>query len=170
MGATPCRFESCPGHDGQLPDADVRRALARRAAPAPRARGAGGPHARAARREKGPAAVRLVPALEGLRARGHGGHPPPRQAVNAAVKRESRDPREPALSFSTARSVARAQRHALPLTGWPAHAMMRGCARSEEHTSELQSQSNIVCRLLLDKKRAVTLLGSLVAVIALPRG
>src|SRR2546430_8926531 len=26
--------------------------------------------------------------------------------------------------------------------------------RSEEHTSELQSQSNIVCRLLLDKKKA----------------
>src|SRR2546430_12750087 len=25
--------------------------------------------------------------------------------------------------------------------------------RSEEHTSELQSQSNLVCRLLLDKKR-----------------
>src|SRR2546430_12016534 len=27
-----------------------------------------------------------------------------------------------------------------------------GAARSEEHTSELQSQSNIVCRLLLEKK------------------
>src|SRR2546430_13109335 len=27
--------------------------------------------------------------------------------------------------------------------------------RSEEHTSELQSQSNIVCRLLLDKKKQV---------------
>src|SRR2546430_12558180 len=26
-------------------------------------------------------------------------------------------------------------------------------ARSEEHTSELQSQSNIVCRLLLEKKK-----------------
>src|SRR2546430_4486310 len=26
--------------------------------------------------------------------------------------------------------------------------------RSEEHTSELQSQSNLVCRLLLDTKRA----------------
>src|SRR2546430_4000992 len=26
------------------------------------------------------------------------------------------------------------------------------CQRSEEHTSELQSQSNLVCRLLLDKK------------------
>src|SRR2546430_12975060 len=25
--------------------------------------------------------------------------------------------------------------------------------RSEEHTSELQSQSNLVCRLLLDKKK-----------------
>src|SRR2546430_17420802 len=27
-------------------------------------------------------------------------------------------------------------------------------ARSEEHTSELQSQSNLVCRLLLEKKQA----------------
>src|SRR2546430_16765404 len=27
-------------------------------------------------------------------------------------------------------------------------------ARSEEHTSELQSQSNLVCRLLLEKKKA----------------
>src|SRR2546427_9882347 len=26
------------------------------------------------------------------------------------------------------------------------------CDRSEEHTSELQSQSNLVCRLLLEKK------------------
>src|SRR2546430_10068096 len=28
-------------------------------------------------------------------------------------------------------------------------------ARSEEHTSELQSQSNLVCRLLLEKKKKV---------------
>src|SRR5688572_32354762 len=28
-----------------------------------------------------------------------------------------------------------------------------GCPRSEEHTSELQSQSNLVCRLLLEKKK-----------------
>src|SRR5256886_7320476 len=28
-------------------------------------------------------------------------------------------------------------------------------ARSEEHTSELQSQSNLVCRLLLEKIKAV---------------
>src|SRR2546427_12489125 len=30
--------------------------------------------------------------------------------------------------------------------------------RSEEHTSELQSQSNLVCRLLLEKKKQETLL------------
>src|SRR2546427_7592138 len=29
--------------------------------------------------------------------------------------------------------------------------------RSEEHTSELQSQSNIVCRLLLEKKKRTSL-------------
>src|SRR2546427_8015093 len=30
---------------------------------------------------------------------------------------------------------------------------VRGTGRSEEHTSELQSQSNLVCRLLLEKKK-----------------
>src|SRR5256886_5639280 len=29
-------------------------------------------------------------------------------------------------------------------------------ARSEEHTSELQSQSNLVCRLLLEKKKSLS--------------
>src|SRR5690606_41766213 len=28
-----------------------------------------------------------------------------------------------------------------------------GCRRSEEHTSELQSRENLVCRLLLEKKK-----------------
>src|SRR2546430_6197865 len=31
-----------------------------------------------------------------------------------------------------------------------------GLVRSEEHTSELQSQSNLVCRLLLEKKKICT--------------
>src|SRR2546430_12605616 len=39
---------------------------------------------------------------------------------------------------------------------WRATTSRRTCAtrigRSEEHTSELQSQSNLVCRLLLEKK------------------
>src|SRR2546430_13589402 len=30
---------------------------------------------------------------------------------------------------------------------------VKGALRSEEHTSELQSQSNLVCRLLLEKKK-----------------
>src|SRR2546427_1866362 len=32
----------------------------------------------------------------------------------------------------------------------------RHVGRSEEHTSELQSQSNLVCRLLLEKKKKKT--------------
>src|SRR3989475_6139651 len=42
----------------------------------------------------------------------------------------------------------RADRHGLPF----AHLARLG-RRSEEHTSELQSQSNLVCRLLLEKKK-----------------
>src|SRR2546430_8938278 len=34
-----------------------------------------------------------------------------------------------------------------------AHQKDPGLPRSEEHTSELQSQSNLVCRLLLEKKK-----------------
>src|SRR2546430_9835136 len=35
----------------------------------------------------------------------------------------------------------------------PAQSRVGGDTRSEEHTSELQSQSNLVCRLLLEKKK-----------------
>src|SRR5438093_2414971 len=34
-----------------------------------------------------------------------------------------------------------------------------GAERSEEHTSELQSLTNLVCRLLLEKKKQTTPLG-----------
>src|SRR5260370_32735026 len=33
------------------------------------------------------------------------------------------------------------------------HMLREGLARSEEHTSELQSHLNLVCRLLLEKKK-----------------
>src|SRR2546430_13386525 len=46
-------------------------------------------------------------------------------------------------SFSTSPYLPRWLPFANPLLGW---------MRSEEHTSELQSQSNLVCRLLLEKK------------------
>src|SRR2546430_12297582 len=35
--------------------------------------------------------------------------------------------------------------------------VLPGALRSEEHTSELQSQSNLVCRLLLEKKKTTQL-------------
>src|SRR6266481_9277044 len=35
-----------------------------------------------------------------------------------------------------------------------AHRRGRGAVRSEEHTSELQSQFHLVCRLLLEKKKS----------------
>src|SRR5690606_42087892 len=36
---------------------------------------------------------------------------------------------------------------------WPRPAISRWLPRSEEHTSELQSRENLVCRLLLEKKK-----------------
>src|SRR2546430_8225570 len=38
-----------------------------------------------------------------------------------------------------------------------AQELIRRVERSEEHTSELQSQSNLVCRLLLEKKKSSTI-------------
>src|SRR2546427_9543625 len=39
--------------------------------------------------------------------------------------------------------------------GLPLAGTMSDLKRSEEHTSELQSQSNLVCRLLLEKKKKI---------------
>src|SRR2546430_5605972 len=46
-------------------------------------------------------------------------------------------------------------------------ASIRPVLRSEEHTSELQSQSNLVCRLLLEKKNSPQLLLSPRAIVFL---
>src|SRR2546430_10863520 len=47
--------------------------------------------------------------------------------------------------------VEREEVRAFPL--WQARFEATGLVRSEEHTSELQSQSKLVCRLLLEKKK-----------------
>src|SRR5256885_11571852 len=41
-------------------------------------------------------------------------------------------------------------------TGWPTLTTSRPGYRSEEHTSELQSPCNLVCRLLLEKNNHVS--------------
>src|SRR2546430_13197043 len=58
--------------------------------------------------------------------------------------------------FTTGRLRMRAGRLRLPIPGVfqvAVRATERAVSRSEEHTSELQSQSNLVCRLLLEKKK-----------------
>src|SRR5947207_10666223 len=45
------------------------------------------------------------------------------------------------------------QSHCRCLGGAPGAALLRPEDRSEEHTSELQSHSDLVCRLLLEKKK-----------------
>src|SRR5436309_11731178 len=59
------------------------------------------------------------------------------------------------------RSVTRG-RHQSPLRRRPrgrAYPARRAGYRSEEHTSELQSRENLVCRLLLEKKNAMIEIG-----------
>src|SRR5256886_13513114 len=76
-----------------------------------------------------------------------------------------RPPRSTLFPYTTLfRSRCRRRRRSsLPSArrGWLARG--RTCpSRSEEHTSELQSQSNLVCRLLLEKKKNnITLLYAL---------
>src|SRR2546430_6801486 len=54
--------------------------------------------------------------------------------------------------FRPASQASRAARTGIQAT--PNNSAIRmTSARSEEHTSELQSQSNLVCRLLLEKKK-----------------
>src|SRR2546430_10834698 len=68
------------------------------------------------------------------------------------IRRPPRSTLFPYTTLFRSRDVATALR---------AHAILRPVAaerpaagpRSEEHTSELQSQSNLVCRLLLEKKK-----------------
>src|SRR2546430_10204839 len=65
-----------------------------------------------------------------------------------------RPPRSTLFPYTTlSRSSPRqAAARTPPGTACPASVRSRA-ARSEEHTSELQSQSNLVCRLLLEKKK-----------------
>src|SRR2546430_7427563 len=67
-----------------------------------------------------------------------------------------RPPRSTLFPYTTLfrSNVARALDHHLHiLRPGPRRQLAQRLERSEEHTSELQSQSNLVCRLLLEKKK-----------------
>src|SRR5882762_11359015 len=59
--------------------------------------------------------------------------------------------------FSSSRgfSIASSEAWALSLRAWKVSLALLVCWRSEEHTSELQSHLNLVCRLLLEKKKKI---------------
>src|SRR5688572_31267811 len=59
----------------------------------------------------------------------------------------------PEAPRACAPAAARARPGAWRLAGRATPSAKRHAPRSEEHTSELQSQSNLVCRLLLEKKK-----------------
>src|SRR5438270_6600483 len=73
-------------------------------------------------------------------------------AANASTNEDVLTASPPATSAAsaTARWVGRSAGNA---TGAGSGAWSMTAQRSEEHTSELQSQSNLVCRLLLEKKK-----------------
>src|SRR5205085_3692484 len=61
-----------------------------------------------------------------------------------------RPPRSTLFPYTSSSDLHRPQLHHLQLTLMSTYPLL--LHRSEEHTSELQSQSNLVCRLLLEKK------------------
>src|SRR5256885_7379006 len=69
---------------------------------------------------------------------------------NTAATREESGPGRGPSPRSRARSRTARLR---PRAAHPSPDTTRGVARSEEHTSELQSPCNLVCRLLLEKKK-----------------
>src|SRR5688572_32402269 len=74
----------------------------------------------------------------------------PTSACVTKSTNSSNEPIENWVLMPTMSSRTPAVAHAITL-----HAVdvKNGLPRSEEHTSELQSQSNLVCRLLLEKKK-----------------
>src|SRR2546430_12999323 len=74
------------------------------------------------------------------------------------IRRPPRSTLFPYTTLFRSRFDAHAARHAPSPHRYGERVLARldirnGEVRSEEHTSELQSQSNLVCRLLLEKKK-----------------
>src|SRR5690606_39762927 len=50
-------------------------------------------------------------------------------------------------------SPCKSSNYSISYNNWMSSLKKMPCRRSEEHTSELQSRENLVCRLLLEKKK-----------------
>src|SRR6516164_8339701 len=59
------------------------------------------------------------------------------------------------LSLHDALPISCRSDRQFPAWRWPTSTTTAGPTRSEEHTSELQSQFHLVCRLLLEKKKKI---------------
>src|SRR2546430_12648462 len=71
-------------------------------------------------------------------------------ALPISLERRARALQQPGVEFEAADGMLHARHRKVQPS--EVHPQARE-SRSEEHTSELQSQSNIVCRLLLEKKK-----------------
>src|SRR2546427_1712297 len=80
---------------------------------------------------------------------------PPRSTLfpYTTLFRSDRDDRPGVGAPRVTRILVRGKRAAHVVRTYTPHPLRSSAARSEEHTSELQSQSNLVCRLLLEKKK-----------------
>src|SRR5690606_40715266 len=83
---------------------------------------------------------------------------PPAFAPRGGGRLSRRSEAAPIPTFPRKRGRSKARENwggaatpAPPAAAWSRSA---GCRRSEEHTSELQSRENLVCRLLLEKKNS----------------
>src|SRR2546429_3027458 len=77
----------------------------------------------------------------------------PRPACSPCAQRAAPEPRRPRPPPAPRRPQARLRRGHARQVDRPPHPLW---ARSEEHTSELQSRLHLVCRLLLEKKKTTT--------------
>src|SRR5207253_7741118 len=87
-------------------------------------------------------------------------------ATRKGRERDASDSRLRGLAFARDASHPRRSRSQRPRGDGPRSAWTSGCRgsklpywiqRSEEHTSELQSRGHLVCRLLLEKKKDMSL-------------
>src|SRR4051812_49470551 len=81
-----------------------------------------------------------------------------------------RPPRSTLFPYTT---LFRSRRALSTARGWSRAAWYCGGgarARSEEHTSELQSHVNLVCRLLLEKKKTSAITAAVIAAAFVDRG